>query len=268
MKRLLSCVLVVGCSVGVRAQGSFETEVALPGVRAVTLNLPATPLAVQGCDRAVPESCPDALQVRGRWHAVGGTRAQARDNARAPSLEFERYEDLLSVRASVPLSVQGLVDLEVDGLRLPADLDLELRTGLGDVSALGMSGSLLIDTEVGDVEIRGAMRSTGVHVGEGQVLVVGPGAVDVDVEAGGVHIEQTAGAADATVYAPGGDVALWLGGDANVDLEIHAPGRIAVQTDALSASTSGSYRVRTGTGAAEVSIIAGGDVWVRLRATP
>ncbi|MCR9161226.1 MAG: hypothetical protein ACE37F_12815 [Nannocystaceae bacterium] len=266
MRRWLFGLLLAGCSLGARAQGAFEVERDLSGVQALSVDLPSTPIAVRGCDRVVPESCPEALLVQGRWHATGGTPSEARRNATRPSVDFETFEGLMRMSATVPLEVEGLVDLELDGVGLPSDVDLEVRTSLGDVEVRAMTGSVLVDVEVGDVDIQGEMRSTGVHVDEGQVLVEGPGAMDIRVERGGVRAEHTAGADETTILAPGGDVELVLGDDADVDLRIESPGRIRVQTDAFSAATTGLYRARSGTGATRVEIRAGGDVSVRLSA--
>ncbi len=264
MKRWLSALLLAGCSLGARAEGAFEAAPELAGIRALSIDLPSTPLVVRGCDRAVEESCPEALLVEGRWHATGGTPAQARRNAARPSLDFETFERLMRVSARIPLEVEGLVDLELDPVGLPSDLDLEVRTRLGDVEVRAMTGSVLIDVDVGDVVVEGEMRSTGISVGEGQVLVEGPGAVDVRVERGGVRVEHTAGAADTTIVASDGDVELLLGDDADVDVRVESPGRIRVQTDAFSAATSGLYRARSGTGSVRIEVRAGGDVAMRL----
>lgn len=258
-------LLAVGCSLGVRAEGAFEVEVELAGARALSIDLPSTPVSVQGCDAAVPESCPDAVQLAGRWHAIGGTASEARRTASRPSIEFATDGSWLRMRAEIPLAVQGLVDLEVGEVVLPGTTDLEVITSLGDVQLRSMTGSVLVDTELGDVDIRGDMRSTGVHVEEGQVVVIGSGPVDIDVAHGGVRVEQTAGADDLRIVAPGGSVELRLGSDVDVDVRVKTPGRIRVQTDAFSAATSGLYRDRSGTGATRIDIEAGADVTIRLQ---
>lgn len=258
-------VFSVGCSLGVRAEGAFEVEVDLAGAQALSIDLPSTPISVRGCDAAVPESCPDAVQLAGRWHAIGGTASEARRTASRPSIEFDADGTLLRMRAEVPLSVQGLVDLELGEVVLPGSTDIEVITSLGDVQLRSMTGSVLVDTDIGDVEIRGDMRSTGVHVEEGQVVVVGSGPVDVDVAHGGVRVEQTAGADDVRILAPRGGVELRLGSDVDVDVRVQTPGKIRVQTDAFSAATSGLYRDRSGTGAIRIDIEAGADVTIRLQ---
>lgn len=264
MKRWLCVVLLAGCSLGARADGVFEAAPDLAGVDALSIDLPSTPISVRGCDRAVEESCPAALVVQGRWHATGGTPREARRNAARPSVDFETFEGLMTMRASVPLDVEGLVDLELDTVGMPSDVDLEVRTSLGDVEVRAMTASLLVDVDIGDVDVDGEMRSTGIRVGEGQVSVAGPGAIDVRVDRGGVRVEHTAGAAETTIVASEGDVELVLGDDADVDVRIESPGRIRVQTDAFSAATTGLYRVRSGTGSTRIEILAGGDVAVRL----
>lgn len=258
-------LLVAACTLGVRARGAFRSEVDLAGAHAVMLDLPSTPIVVRGCDGQVAESCPDALAIEGQWHATGASKRAAERNAETPSLEVRRHEGLVRVSADIPLEVAGLVDLALESASLPSDVDLEVRTSLGDVEVRDMSGSVLVDVEVGDVDVRGSMRSTGVRVEDGQVRIEGSGAVDVRAEQGGVRVEQTAGAANAVIDAPEGDVVLLLGDDLDMDLRIETPGRIRVQTDAFAASTRGLYRARSGTGTHTVEIDAGGDVTVRLR---
>lgn len=264
-RSLWTLLLVVGCSLGVRAEGAFEAEVELAGAQALSIDLPSTAVSVQGCDGAVPESCPDAVQFSGRWHATGATASAAEQTASRPSIEFDADGNRLRMRADVPLSVQGLVDLELGEVVLPGATDLEVITSLGDVQLRGMTGSALVDVEVGDVDVRGEMRSTGIHVEHGQVVVIGPGPIDIDVARGGVRVEQTAGADDVRVVAPGGGVEVRLGSDADVDIRVQTPGEIRVQTDAFSAATSGQYRDRSGTGATRIEIEAGADVTIRLR---
>jgi len=265
VKRLLALALLSACTLGVRAEGAFEAEFELEDTRAVVLDLPSTPVSVRACDGSVPESCPNALLLSGHWSAVGASGAKARENATRPAILFDAHEGLARVSADIPLDVEGLVDLTLNDAMMPAALDLEVRTSLGDVDVQGIEGSVLVDTAIGDVSVRGPMRSTGVRVEEGQVHVEGPGAVDVWADDGGVRIEQTAGAAQTHVVAPGGAVELLLGDDADVDLWVRTPGRIRVQTDAFSAVSQGLYRARSGTGATQIEIDAGGDVSVRLR---
>ncbi len=267
MKRRSLCILLLGlgCSLGVRAQGAFEAEVELSGAQALSIDLPSTPVSVRGCDGAVPESCPDAVRLSGRWHAIGATASEAKRSAARPSIAFEADGEWLRMRAEVPLSVQGLVDLELGEVVLPHGTDLEVITALGDVQVRAMTGSVLVDVEVGDIDVRGEMRSTGVHVEQGQVVVIGSGPVEVHAERGGVRVEQTAGADDVRIVAPGGGVELRIGSDIDVDLRVQTPGAIRVQTDAFSAATSGLYRDRSGTGATRIEVDAGADVTIRLR---
>lgn len=257
-------LLLVGCAVAARAEGAFEAEPNLVGVHSLSIDLPSTPISVRGCDRAVEESCPDALRVQGRWHATGGTPADARRNASRPAVEFDTFEGFMRMSAHIPLDVEGLVDLELDAVGVPSDVDLEVRTSLGDVELRAMTGSVLVEVDTGDVDIAGDMLSTGVRVGEGQVRVEGPGPIEVLVDRGGVRVEHTAGAAETSIVASDGDVDLLLGDDVDVDVRIESPGRIRVQTDAFSAATTGLYRVRTGTGSTRIEVRAGGDVAVRL----
>ncbi|MGH1340555.1 MAG: hypothetical protein ACRBN8_03310 [Nannocystales bacterium] len=264
VRRLWPALCLLGCSLGVRAEGAFEVEVELAGAQALSIDLPSTAISVLGCDVEVPESCPNAVQLSGRWHAIGGTASEAKRTASTPAIEFAADGDWLRMRAEIPLSVQGLVDLELGEVVLPSSTDVEVVTSLGDVQLRAMTGSVLVDVAVGDVDVRGPMRSTGIHTERGQVVVVGSGPVDVDLEHGGVRVEQTAGANDVRINAPRGGVELLLGSDADVDVRVETPGQIRVQTDAFSAATSGLYRDRSGAGASRIEIRAGADVTIRL----
>ena len=157
------------------------------------------------------------------------------------------------------------MDLEVDDVGLPSNVDVDLRTSLGDVQVRGMQGSVLVDVEAGDVDVQGPTRSAGVHTGLGDVVAMIEGPIDIEAEDGGVYVEQGVGGVDVHVEAPRGDVEVWLRNDLDVDLEVRTPGRIRVQTDAFSAQARGRYDARSGSGAVRVEVVAGGDVDVRLR---
>lgn len=261
----LAALLLVGCTAGSRAQGVFEAEFDLRGVDSLTVDLPSTPVSMRGCDPTVPESCPRAVQLEGRWHAVGATAREARAHAARPALTLDIEDSLGYLSADVPTEVLGLVDLELDTAVVPEDIDLEVRTRLGDVTLRDLAGSVLVDVEVGNVDVRGMATAVGIRVEDGDVSVDGPGVLEVHARHGGVRVQQTAGAAATTIRAPGGDVVLMLGDDGDVDLRISTRGRIRVQTDAFATSTSGLYRARSGDGATAVDIEAGGDVTVRLQ---
>lgn len=255
--------LAVGCTLGVRAQGAFETEQPLGEAQVLIVDLPSTPINVAGCDGVVVESCPASVMLRGRWHAIGSTRAEARRIASRPAVVFEPFEALLRLSAVIPLDVEGLVDLEVDTIGVPRELDLELRTSNGDVSVQDMASSVSIDVDEGDVRVEGPVRGLAVHVGQGAVFAKVAGAVEVEADRGGVYVEQTSGAADLRIDAPRGDVEVSLSTDADVDIEIRTPGRIQVQTDNFTAHTSGRWDGRSGAGSFRVEIVCGGDVQIR-----
>jgi hypothetical protein len=169
---IVSAALLAGCVFGFRSEAEVEATYPLEDVLAVRVALPATPMAVIGDPEAV------GLELRGEWRATGGNAEVAKANARTPRLVWEQSGSFAELRASVPLAVDGQVDLEIEELRLPPDRDLELRTELGDVSILGVESNLGVDVGTGDVDIVGGAGGIAVRTDLGDVVIETTGNTD------------------------------------------------------------------------------------------
>lgn len=262
--RLLPGLLLTGCALGFRGEAEIVGTHDLRNTTELRIELPDTPLSIEACAADVPQTCPETLDYDGVWLSVAGSRADARDQAATPTLRFERDEGFATLRAEVPLAVQGLVDLEMGELRLPDDRHLDLRTGVGDVSVLGVEASVVVDVEVGDVTIRGADGGLAVRTGQGTIDVRTPGHAELRTGSGHVTIEQTGSARDLLVHTEEGDIVVTLASDADLDLEIDTSGRISVRTPSITTVTSDHFARINGNGSARVRLISPrGDVQVR-----
>lgn len=259
-----AALVLAGCALGFRGEAPFEGEHDLVGTDELRIDLPDTPLSVVACAADDPETCPPTLRYEGTWVSVAGSRKDAREGAATPTMTFERDEGFATLRAEVPLSVDGLVDLELGPVALPDDRDLDLRTGVGDVSVRGTEASVVIEVDVGDVEVRGADGGLAVRTGLGDLDVVTPGHAELHTADGRVVVEQSGAPRDLRIFTGRGDVVVTLASDADVDLEIHAPGRISVRTPSITALTTGQLRRRNGDGSIRVELRSSiGDVEVR-----
>lgn len=269
MKRRFQALLLLGlgaCVIGVRGQAAFESTHDLQGVSEVHVELPSTPVQVFACDATAPATCPEDLSVVGAWVSTGATKDDARDNASTPLLVFERLEGFGELRAEIPQDVLGLVDLQLDTLRLPGDRDLSIDTSVGDVEVIGVTASVAIDVEAGDIRVLGADEGVGVRTGEGEVTLETAGHASATVGEGSVQVVQTAGARDLYVHVHAGDIVAELADTANVRLRIEAPGKIEVRTDDLVQVTQGELVRRIGLATTEIVLVTEfGDVTVTQR---
>lgn len=263
-------LLASACVLGYRGEADFSASHDLGGIDEIRIELPDTPLSVSGC-AAGTEGCPEVLAYEGRWVALGGTKSDAEDNAVAPRLRFTQADGFAALQADVPLSREGLVDLEMDEVRLPDDRDLDLRTGVGDVEVVGIVASVLVDVDVGDVRVIGADAGLGVHTGRGRIEVETPGHAELESDLGSIEVTQTAApgtgtanARDLTVRAGGGDVVVHLASDGDITLVVRADGTIRVSTPAIATVTSRALERRTGNGAIRIEIDAADDVLIDL----
>ncbi len=266
LHRAAGALLLAGCALGFRGEAAFAGEHALEGTMELRIELPDTPLTVVACAAAAPDTCPESLRYEGSWLSVSGTRQGARADAAAPALVFERDEGFASLRAEVPLSVDGVVDLEMGSLRLPDDRDLDLRTGLGDVSVHGTEASVIIDVRVGDVEVRGAAGGLAVRTTLGDLDIVTAGHAELHTDSGHVRVEQSGSPRDLRVHSGFGDITVTLASDADIELEVVTAGRITVRTPSIAAVTSGRLERRNGNGSIRIELSSpSGDIDVRQR---
>jgi hypothetical protein len=262
---MLAMLCIPACVIGVRGEAAFEAEHELAGIDELQVDLPSTPLSIVACDADVVDLCPTVLRYDGVWMSTGGTGEDARRNAARPALELHRDDAFARLTAHVPIEIAGLVELEMGEIRLPDDRHLDLRTSLGDVEVLGARASVAVDVEVGDVTIRGGDGGVGVRVGLGFVDVETSGHADLRLDTGDVRMVQTTGARDLHIFTGSGSIDVELASDADLELEIHAPGTIRVQTGAVNTITSGGFSRRTGNALHAIDLrTESGNVTVRL----
>ena len=265
VKRLLATLALAGCVIGVRGEAVFVAEHDIPEIDEVMIDLPSTPLTVLGCNPSVRDTCPASIRYDGVWMSTAGTQTDASFNATVPFLELVRDEGFARLRAEVPLSVAGLVELEMGDVHLPGDRDVHLITTLGDIEVAGVTASVTVEVDTGEITIRGGDEGVGVALGQGRVDVETPGHADIRVETGSVALFQTGGAQDIFISTGSGNVTVELNDDMDLDVDISAPGTIRVQTDAINTVTRGSFQRRTGTAAFALTLrTADGDVDVAL----
>ncbi len=251
--------LLGACVLGFRGEADLTGSHDLAGVRSVRIDLPSTPMSITACDPDAAGTCPEALRYDGRVLATGGSDRDARRHALAPALVFERDGGLGWLQADIPLSVRGLVDLELASIELPSDRDLEVRTDLGDVEIASVRGYVSVEVERGDVTIDGGDAGVAVALGVGTIAVTTAGDADLRSAYGRVALEQTAAGRDAIVHA-GGAVSVVQPALFDVEYDIEATGTIRITTDAVVAIADGHLRRRVGSGATRVEIRADGDV--------
>lgn len=253
---LLSLGVAAACVAGFRGKAAFSGEHDLTGVREVRISLPDTPIDVVACTPVEDDAavCPETLSYRGIWDSVSGTARGAEDTASTPNLRLTREDGFAALSAIVPLSVAGLVDLEMGTLSLPADRDLQVFGGVGDVLVDGTRATVVVDVEVGDVEVRGGDEGLAVTTELGEVVVTTAGHADLRTGRGSVDIEQTGGAQDLLVETGDGDIIVTLADDGDVDFVIEAPGRISVNTPQVTSVTQGSFARRLGQGTVQITL--------------
>lgn len=250
----------VACVFAFRGEAEITGDHDLAGVATVRVDLPSTPLQVSGCDPLRAAGCPDALRYSGRFLSTGGSAADARDNARASTLVFERDGALARLQADIPLAVRGLVELELSAMELPADRDVDLHTDLGDIEVRAIAGAVTVDVGIGDIVISGGDGGTAVHTGGGDIDIQGGGHVDASTDTGRVTITQQA-PRDIVVNA-GGDVEIVLFASGDVDFDLVGDRGVSVRTGSVTALADRSFRRRVGSGAIVVEVRAAGEITI------
>lgn len=260
---VLSAMSLGACVFGYRGEVVVTATYPLADLQAVRVDLGATPLTVLG-DGLAP-----GLELSGAWHSIGGNAAGAREAASEPRLEWSVDGYFGELRAVVPLAAVGQVDFELDELRVPPDLDLELRSALGDVDVTAVEGNISADIDVGHVRIDGGAGGIAVRTGEGNLEIVSTGNIDASTGRGGAKIWQDgAGGNDVVVAVVRGDIEIRLRSDANLDLQLRGR-ELRVQTGTVSTVTRGSFSRQVGAGSVKIWAEAlGGDIHVSLQDGP
>jgi hypothetical protein len=269
MRRAATFLLFASaCVLGFRGEATLDVRHDLAGIATVRIELPSTPLEIVGCDSGAPAACPEALLLAGRVHSTGGTANEAREHAETPELVLDTMDRLLWLAVDIPLSVRGLVEIEIERIELPGDRDLDLRTDFGDVRVVGTRGAIAIDVGTGDVVVEDGDGGLAVRLERGDLDAQVRGHVDVTVETGDVAIVQTGDARDVHATTGEGDVTLELADDADLELDVRAGGMIRVTTDTVVAIADGELLREVGEGSTRVVVRAGGNVTITRRPAP
>ncbi len=253
------------CVFAWRGEADIVGDHDLRGVQTVRIDLPSTPMAIETCEPSAPGACPESLRYAGRVLATGGSAADARRHARTPALVFERRGTLARLGVDIPLSIRGLVDLELGALALPADRDLDVHTDLGDVEVYGSRGAVMIAVGRGDVLVEGGDGGVAVDVDVGDIEVHGGGDVDLATSTGKVDVLQSTAGRHVFIDADG-DVTVELAASTDLDLDVAAGGPISVRTSTVVALADGRLKRRTGSGSAQIVIRCGGALTITERA--
>jgi DUF4097 and DUF4098 domain-containing protein YvlB len=157
---------------------------------------------------------------------------------------------------------KGYVSIDIE-VGLPAEIELDISTGSGDVEIANRGGQVSVNTGSGDVEVGEADGGLEVNTGSGDVTVkaarhavrlsTGSG----DVRVGGIGGEATVhtGSGDVTVGKVAGDVDVGTGsGDVEID---NSMGKVGAHT------SSGDVDVPHHTGSADIGT-SSGDVMLGL----
>jgi len=258
---MLCAATLVGCVFGWRGEAEIVGDHDLAGIESVRIDLPSTPMSIDGCEPLATGACPERLRYVVRVLATGGSEADARAHATKPALVYETDAGLARLQADIPLAVRGLVDLELDAMELPADRDLELHTGLGDIDVHGVRGAITVIVDRGDVAIDGGDAGVAVRLGAGDIDVRTAGEVDLDTRSGNVIVVQDGGARRVFVDAEGDvEVELASSDDLELDLVAGGGGSISVQTTSVVALADHELARTVGAGTIRVEIRAQGEI--------
>ncbi len=263
MRMILAVSLGLGCALGYRGVTSFDAEFSVDEIDAVRLDLPDTPISVLGDPTAT------SLTIEGAWVSVGGSAQVAADNTTAPQFYFAREGRFAELSALIPVASADLVDLELGGVTLPIDRDLELWTGVGDIEVAQVEGNISVDIEAGRVTIFGGAEGIAVRTGAGDIEIETTGNTSATTGRGDVRISQLgAGGNELVITTNYGSIDAILRSDANLNLDLKASGDIRVQTRTVSTVSQGSFVRQVGNGNVRIQLDAhGGDIRVRLDET-
>jgi len=265
---------VCACVAGYRGLVEFYGDENVGAVSTVRIELPDTPVPVVACATSgvTLEHCASYLEYEGFWRSIAGTAKDAEANVLDPGLEFEIENDVGMLQARIPVELEDLVDLELTEVRLPYDRDLEILTGLGDVAVAGLEGALMVDVEVGNINVDCGVTQeqcgaggVAAETGHGKIKVYTRGNADLRSGNGSIELYQYGQSErDVYIHTGSGDVLVELAADANLDLHVHG-GTISVQTTQIDTYCHGSFHREVGNGTHLVEIFADwGDVEIRL----
>ena len=108
----------------------------------------------------------------GRIRAIVTKRATNSDSLQRIDPEFIQMADGLRIRISRPGGMVSNVSANLE-IFVPADAQLQLDTGAGNVQVDGVTGEISAHTGAGNVEVRGAAAPVALNTGAGNVDYAG-----------------------------------------------------------------------------------------------
>ncbi len=236
-----------GCVLGARGVVEVVAAYSMSDIDSVRVDLPDTPIAVRG----VPGQT--SIELTGRWFSTGGTESVALDNTAEPRFDFAVEGRFARLTAVLPLEHRELLDLEVDEITLDPNRNIEVWTGLGNVTVTHMQGNVSVDIERGNIFIVGGAGGVGVRTQRGDAEIHSTGQIDAHTDRGELLLFQDGPGGNA-VYASSdfGDIQVTLRSAQNLHLKIEAYRDIRVQTGSISTVTSESFERKVGNGTVEV----------------
>lgn len=189
---ILALVAMCCCAAAITAVGLGYLAipgVRVGGVRSMSQDRVEQTFEVGAAPKLEIESFAGRVTVRagedGTVRVVATKRAAGRAHVEQIVVEMEEHDDGVTITVSKPLAVSNAsVDLEITA---PADTELDLQTGAGDVTVDGLAGAAAVDTGAGNVRIDGPGRRK-VHTGAGNVSVQGA-AAEVDLSTGAGNLD-------------------------------------------------------------------------------
>jgi hypothetical protein len=138
----------------------------------------------------------------GRIRAVVTKKATGSDSLGRIDVDLTQLDNGLRIRTSRPSALTANMSVDID-LFVPADAQLQLDTGAGNVQVDGVTGEISAHTGAGNVEVRGAAAPVNLNTGAGNV--------DYDGQPGGT----------CTFSTGAGNISLQLPADLNAQIELN-----------------------------------------------
>ncbi len=246
---VLLAALATSCVFGYRGAVPFAGEGSLAGIDTVVIDLPATELELIGS--------PDALDVtwQGRFVALGAGPKGALASAERLDLDWETWERIGRLRATSPVDVESISELEQVHVGSASTLAHEIA-GEGSVFVSGIDAFLAIDWISGSVEVLGGLEEIRVELGSGSVDLRTAAAVVVNSGGGPVDLELDD--PRSTWVDADGPVDIAVASDVDLAIDIADAGVIVVDLDGAAHVGSGSFRRTLGDGSRILRVRAGG----------
>ncbi len=252
---LSGCVFVQGEAV------EFDERIEVDGVDTIRVDLPDSDVRIGGVP--TEQGITPELRWAGAWVGYGGTSDVATDHASAAFLDAQRVDRTVRLSPRIPAEAQGSVGLVLDGIEMPAEADLELRCGIGEVEVVDLSGAVSIYSTGGDVIAHTTGPGLDVYTERGYVDATAVGYLEVYSGFGNLILEQRGSEEDVLAETRVGSVQLTVPADAKISYQIEARD-IRVDTPLVATITTGFYERQTDVDGPLVRIAApNGEVVVR-----